>query len=89
MKDKNQFSYEDLIAHGNGELPGQTESRLPAPPMLMFDRIVQINDHGGEYGKGIVLAELDIKPDLWFFDWFGFKHTGYFRDFEKFQVSFG
>lgn len=68
MKKQNNYSYEELIAHGKGELPDQDLSRLPAPPMLMFDRIVQINDEGGDYGKGIVIAELDVKPDLWFFD---------------------
>ena len=68
MKQQSSYSYEDLIAHGNGELEGQGMSRLPAPPMLMFDRITEINDHGGEYGKGVMVAELDINPDLWFFD---------------------
>lgn len=68
MQDKNSFSYEDLIAHGNGELPGQNESKLPLPPMLMFDRIIDINNEGGAFGKGQVVAELDVKPDLWFFD---------------------
>ena len=68
MKQQSSFSYDDLIAHGNGELPGQDISRLPAPPMLMFDRITEINDTGGVHGKGKVLAELDISPDLWFFE---------------------
>lgn len=62
------FSYEDLIAHGRGELPGQLDARLPAPPMLMFDRITNIDETGGEFGKGQVTAELDIHPGLWFFD---------------------
>ncbi|MFT7525512.1 MAG: 3-hydroxyacyl-[acyl-carrier protein] dehydratase/trans-2-decenoyl-[acyl-carrier protein] isomerase [Arenicella sp.] len=68
MIQQSSYSYEDLIAHGNGELPGQDISRLPLPPMLMFDRITQISTDGGEYGKGLVVAELDINPDLWFFD---------------------
>lgn len=68
MKQQSSYSYEDLIAHGNGELEGQGMSRLPAPPMLMFDRITEINDQGGEFGKGVMVAELDINPDLWFFD---------------------
>lgn len=68
MKEQSSFNYEELIAHGNGELPGQNESKLPLPPMLMFDRIVEINENGGEHGKGQVIAELDIRPDLWFFD---------------------
>ncbi|KKB76393.1 3-hydroxydecanoyl-ACP dehydratase [Devosia limi DSM 17137] len=62
-----QFSYEELLAHGRGELPGQTDARLPAPPMLMFDRITHIADNDGLYGKGSVTAELDVHPDLWFF----------------------
>jgi len=68
MKKQSNYSYEELIAHGKGELPGQDLSRLPAPPMLMFDRIVKIDDQGGDYNKGVVIAELDVKPDLWFFD---------------------
>lgn len=68
MEQQSSYTYDDLIAHGNGELPGQDISRLPLPPMLMFDRITQIDDEGGEFGKGQVIAELDVKPDLWFFD---------------------
>ena len=68
MKQQSSYSYDDLIAHGNGELEGQDISRLPLPPMLMFDRITQIDDNGGKFGKGQVVAELDINPDLWFFD---------------------
>lgn len=63
----NQFSYEELIQHGKGELPGQGDAKLPAPPMLMFDRITNINDDAGEFGKGSVTAELDLNPDLWFY----------------------
>lgn len=68
MKQQSSYSYDDLIAHGNGELPDQDISRLPAPPMLMFDRITEINDNGGAHGKGKVIAELDVSPDLWFFE---------------------
>ncbi|MGH1542950.1 MAG: bifunctional 3-hydroxydecanoyl-ACP dehydratase/trans-2-decenoyl-ACP isomerase [Arenicella sp.] len=67
MNKQNSFSYEELIAHGNLELPWQDEARLPLPPMLMFDRIIEINDDGGEFGKGKIIAELDVNPDLWFF----------------------
>ena len=67
MKQQSSYSYDDLIAHGNGELPDQDISRLPLPPMLMFDRITEINDHGGQFGKGLIVAELDVTPDLWFF----------------------
>lgn len=64
---QNSFTYEELLAHGRGELPGQGDARLPAPPMLMFDRITEITGEGGEFGKGFVTAELDLNPDLWFY----------------------
>lgn len=63
---RNSFEYEDLLACGRGELFGGGP-QLPLPPMLMFDRITEISEAGGEYGKGLIRAELDIKPDLWFF----------------------
>ena len=56
-----------LRACGRGEMFGPGNAQLPAPPMLMFDRILQISDDGGTYGKGHVVAELDVRPDLWFF----------------------
>ena len=62
------YSYEELLACGRGELFGPGNAQLPLPPMLMFDRITHISDEGGQHGKGQVVAELDIKPDLWFFD---------------------
>ena len=65
---KNSFSYDDLIQCGNGELFGAGNAKLPLPPMLMFDRITKINDNDGEFNKGSISAELDIKKDLWFFD---------------------
>jgi 3-hydroxyacyl-[acyl-carrier protein] dehydratase/trans-2-decenoyl-[acyl-carrier protein] isomerase len=61
------FSFDDLLACGRGEMFGAGNAQLPAPPMLMFDRIVEINSDGGAHGKGYVEAELDINPDLWFF----------------------
>ena len=65
---KNSYSYDDLIKCGNGDLFGPGNAKLPLPPMLMFDRITEINDNGGEFKKGLIKAELDIKVDLWFFD---------------------
>lgn len=62
------YSYEDLIEHGHGITLGAGNARLPLPPMLMFDRITHISADGGEHGKGLIKAELDIKPDLWFFN---------------------
>src|SRR5450432_2319991 len=64
---RTSFSYEELLACGRGELFGSGNAQLPLPPMLMFDRISEIAEAGGEYGKGLVRAVLDLKPDLWFF----------------------
>ena len=61
------YEYEDLLACGRGEMFGPGNAQLPLPPMLMFDRITHISETGGEYGKGLVRAELDVKPELWFF----------------------
>ena len=61
------FEYEDLLACGRGEMFGAGNAQLPLPPMLMFDRITEISETGGENGKGFIRAELDVKPDLWFF----------------------
>jgi|TARA_B100001093_G_C26449644_1_gene851717 3-hydroxyacyl-[acyl-carrier protein] dehydratase / trans-2-decenoyl-[acyl-carrier protein] isomerase len=65
---KNSFNYNELIDCGKGKLFGEGNAKLPLPPMLMFDRIVEINKDKGEFKKGFVKAELDIKSDLWFFD---------------------
>ena len=65
---KNSFSYEQLIDCANGKLFGKGNAQLPSPPMLMFDRITNINETGGVFQKGEIVAELDINPELWFFD---------------------
>ena len=65
---KNSYTREELLACGQGELFGPGNAQLPLPNMLMFDRITEINDTGGSEGKGIIVAELDITPELWFFD---------------------
>ena len=65
---KNSYSYDDLITCGNGALFGPGNAKLPLPPMLMFDRITEINDNNGTFNKGSLKAELDIKDDLWFFE---------------------
>jgi 3-hydroxyacyl-[acyl-carrier protein] dehydratase / trans-2-decenoyl-[acyl-carrier protein] isomerase len=65
---KNSYSYDDLIACGKGDLFGPGNAQLPLPPMLMFDRITEITSDGGAHGKGLLVAELDVTPDLWFFD---------------------
>lgn len=64
---KSSYSYDDLIACAKGLLFGAGNARLPLPPMLMFDRITSIGSTGGVHDKGHIVAEFDIKPDLWFF----------------------
>ena len=61
------YNRDELIKVGHGEIFGSENAKLPLPDLLMFDRITQISSDGGKWGKGEVLAELDIKPDLWFF----------------------
>ena len=63
----NSFTYDQLIECAKGILFGKGNAQLPMPPLLMFDRITNINQEGGNYYKGEITAELDIKPDLWFF----------------------
>ena len=65
---QSSYSYEDIIKCGEGQMFGPGNAQLPLPNMLMFDRITQIDDEGGAHGKGQVIAELDINPDLWFFE---------------------
>ncbi len=65
---RNSFTKEELLECGNGQLFGAGNAQLPLPNMLMLDRITHISTNGGEFGKGEIIAELDITPDLWFFD---------------------
>lgn len=65
---QNAYSYEELLECAHGRLFGPTNGRLPLPNMLMTDRISLISDEGGKYAKGQMQAELDIRPDLWFFE---------------------
>ncbi len=67
MAQHSSFNKDQLIQCSKGELFGMDNAKLPADEMLMVDRIVEINDDGGDYGKGEIIAELDIKPSLWFF----------------------
>jgi 3-hydroxyacyl-[acyl-carrier protein] dehydratase/trans-2-decenoyl-[acyl-carrier protein] isomerase len=67
MTRQSSYTREELLACGHGELFGEGNARLPLPNMLMMDRITLIADEGGKYGKGEIVAELDINPDLWFF----------------------
>ncbi len=64
---KNSYDFQDLLACGRGEMFGPGNAQLPAPPMLMFDRIIRIDSENGQYGNGYLEAELDITPELWFF----------------------
>ena len=64
---KASFDLAGLLACAKGELFGHATPRLPMPPMLMFDRIIRIADRGGAHDKGEIVAEMDVRPDLWFF----------------------
>ncbi len=64
---KSSYARDELLECGHGRLFGAGNAQLPLPPMLMFDRITRISESGGEHGKGELIAELDIRPDLWFF----------------------
>ena len=65
---QNSYNKADLIKAGTSEFFGEGNSQLPSDNMLMMDRILTITEEGGEHGKGYIEAELDISPDLWFFD---------------------
>jgi len=67
MQRKSSYTRDELLLCGKGELFGPGNAQLPLPPMLMLDRIVRISETEGQYGKGQIVAELDISPDLWFF----------------------
>ncbi len=68
MEKQHSFTREELLKSGRGELYGPENAQLPLPNMLMMDRIVHISDEGGIFDNGEIIAELDITPDLWFFD---------------------
>jgi len=61
------FDKDDLLACARGEMFGPGNAQLPAPPMLMMDRITTISAEGGAHNKGYVEAELDVHPEQWFF----------------------
>jgi 3-hydroxyacyl-[acyl-carrier protein] dehydratase/trans-2-decenoyl-[acyl-carrier protein] isomerase len=67
LTDRHSFSYDELISCGKGDLFGPGNALLPLPPMLMFDRITNIDEVSGKFGKGEIVAELDVDPELWFF----------------------
>jgi 3-hydroxyacyl-[acyl-carrier protein] dehydratase/trans-2-decenoyl-[acyl-carrier protein] isomerase len=68
FKPKSSYNREEILGCSRGELFGEGNAKLPAPNMLMIDRIVEINNSGGKHGLGQIIAEIDITPDLWFFD---------------------
>src|ERR1700758_4633188 len=61
------YTKENLLRSSEGGYFGPGNAQLPAPPMLMMDRITEISLEGGEYGKGRIVGELNISPGLWFF----------------------
>ena len=64
---KESYTKEELLSCGHGELFGKDNAHLPLPPMLMFDRVIRINESGGTHDVGEIIAEMDIDKDLWFF----------------------
>lgn len=68
MQKRSSYTREELLECAYGKLFGPGNAQLPLPNMLMFDRISNVNEHGGQYSKGEICAELDILPDLWFFE---------------------
>ena len=68
MKKKSSYNYEELIDCAEGKLFGKGNAKLPLPPMLMFDKISEISEGSGKFSNGSIVAELNIKPGLWFFD---------------------
>lgn len=68
MTRQNSYTRDELIQCATGEMFGEGNAQLPLPNMLMLDRIIRITEDGGAYNKGEIIAELDITPDLWFFD---------------------
>ncbi len=68
MTRQHSYDRDELLACGHGQLFGEGNARLPLPNMLMMDRISTISNEGGNYNKGQIIAELDITPELWFFD---------------------
>ena len=67
MTKQTSFDRDDLLKCGYGDMFGPGNAQLPTPNMLMMDRVIKISDEGGKYGKGEIISELDINPDLWFF----------------------
>ncbi len=67
MDKKSSYSKQELLDIGSGKMFGKKNGKLPLPPMLMIDRIINISETGGKYGKGFIKAELDIDPKNWFF----------------------
>ena len=68
MTNQSSYTKEELLKCGHGELFGPGNAQLPVPNMLMMDRVTLISEKGGEFNKGEIKAELDITPDLWFFE---------------------
>ena len=68
MTGKSSYTREELLECGYNGLRGPGSAQLPVPPMLMFDRITHMDNSSGPYGKGQVVAELDVHPDIWFFE---------------------
>jgi 3-hydroxyacyl-[acyl-carrier protein] dehydratase/trans-2-decenoyl-[acyl-carrier protein] isomerase len=68
FRERSAFSKAELLAFAHGHLfddaPLGFGARLPAPPMLMLDRILEIESRGA---RGRIVAERDVRLDDWFF----------------------
>jgi len=65
---QSSYTRQELLKSSEGGYFGAGNAQLPAPPMLMMDRITEISLDGGPYRKGHIIGELDISPALWFFN---------------------
>ena len=74
MNRKSSYSKKDLLEIGKGQFSDSTIGKLPLPPMLMIDRIIEISETGGNYGKGYIKAEMDISDNDWFFECLGYSN---------------
>ena len=68
FKPASSYSKEDLIKCSEGKLFNPSDGKLPNNEMLMMDRITEVDLKKGAFDNGLIKGELDITPDLWFFD---------------------
>src|SRR5262249_16661979 len=67
--ERRTFGRDEILAIAHGTLvedppPAFEMGKLPTPPMLMFDRVVELEKVGS---RGRIVGEQDIRPDAWYF----------------------